>query len=103
MTTGLLHTVYFWLHADCSAQDRLDFAAAARDLVHAPTVKSCTVGSPAATPDRDVTNNDFDFMLQLHFADVADHDAYQADDVHLRFVDAEAGKFERVMVFDTRL
>lgn len=99
----VLHTVYFWLRKDLTTAERDDFARAARGLGAAPTVVDCRVGRPAATPGRDVTDHSFDYSLHLEFASVADHDTYQADPVHLAFVDTQSNKFERVLVFDSQL
>ena len=103
MTTGMIHTVYFWLTPGLSVEQRDNFVAATKGLIAAPTVQQCLVGSPAATPTREVTDNTFDYCLQLHFASVADHDAYQVSEVHVRYVEEQAVKFATVKVFDTEL
>ena len=97
---GLVHQVYFWLAPGLDSAARADFVAGMRGLSDAPTVGHVTVGTPAATPARDVTDNTFDYFLTLHFEDVAAHDAYQVSDVHEAFVAAHAAKFREVRVFD---
>ena len=99
---AVLHTVYFWLTPDLTTAERADFVAGAKALATAPTVAACHVGEPAGTPQRDVTDHSFDYCLQLHFASVADHDAYQVSAVHLTFVEEQAAKFATVRVYDTQ-
>jgi hypothetical protein len=65
-------------------------------------VAVCYVSSPADTPERDVTDHSFDYSLHLLFKDVADHDAYQVDPVHLKFVADHAAKFAAVKVYDSK-
>lgn len=100
MTIGMLHTVYFWLTPGLSADERSNFVAGAKALAEAPTVAACHVSIPASTPERDVTDHSFDYSLLLMFANVADHDAYQISDVHLKFVADQAAKFAVVKVYD---
>lgn len=100
MTIGMLHTVYFWLVPGLSAADRQNFVAGAKALGAAPTVSACYVSTPASTPERDVTDHSFDYSLHLMFANVADHNAYQVSDVHLKFVAEQAEKFAVVKVYD---
>ena len=97
----MLHTVYFWLSPDISETGRADFVAAAEALAGAPTVRQFYGGGPAATPRRDVTDHTFDYSIHLLFASVADHNAYQEDPVHLKFVEEQAHKFATVKVFDS--
>ncbi len=99
----MIHTVYFWLQPGLDSAARENFVQGAKALVAAPTVQHCFVGAPAPTPKRDVTDHSFDYSLHLHFATVADHDAYQVDPVHLKFVEEQAAKFATVKVLDTLL
>lgn len=102
-TIGMIHTVYFWLQPGLDEAERADFVRAAKALAAAPTVLQCYVGAPADTPEREVTDHSFDYSLHLLFADVAAHNAYQVDPVHLRFVNEQADKFAEVRVLDTAL
>ena len=97
---GLVHQVYFWLQPGLTPDDEADFVAGMRSLAAAPTVREVLVGTAAATPARDVTDNSFDYFLTLGFDDVAGHDAYQVSAVHEAFVAAHEAKFREVRVFD---
>ena len=99
--TGMIHTVYFWLKDDLNDEDRQDFVRAAKELAIVPTVRKFYGGPPAGTPDRDVTNHDFDYSIHLIFMSVKDHNTYQQDPVHLKFVETQAHKFATVKVFDS--
>ncbi|WP_052333944.1 Dabb family protein [Neolewinella persica] len=102
-TPGMIHTVYFWLQPDLGDSGRADFVRGARQLAEAPTVLQCFVGTPADTPEREVTDHSFDYSLHLLFTDVETHNAYQIDPVHLKFVEEQAHKFAAVKVLDTLL
>ena len=97
---GLVHQVYFWLQPDLSEAEKEGFVAGMRSLAGAPTVLDVQVGTAAGTPEREVTDNSFDYFLTLHFEDVAGHDAYQVSAVHDAFVAAHGAKFREVRVFD---
>ena len=103
MNPGLIHQVYFWLDPALDEAARQDFVAGMKSLSAAPTVRRVMVGPPAATPQRDVTDKTFDYMLVLWFDDVAGHDAYQIDPVHLAFVKAHEAKFKTVKVLDAEV
>ena len=98
--TGLVHQVYFWLQPGLDDEAKADFVAGMRSLAEAPTVREVSVGTAASTPEREVTDNSFDYFLTLHFDDVAGHDAYQVSDVHEAFVAAHEATCREVRVFD---
>ncbi|MEM9261116.1 MAG: Dabb family protein [Bacteroidota bacterium] len=97
---GMIHTVYFWLIPGLNEAERADFVRGAEALATAPTVLQFFGGGPAATTPREVTDHSFDYCIHLFFADVAAHEAYQIDPVHLKFVDEQAHKFGTVKVLD---
>ncbi len=94
----MTHNVFFWLKADA---DKTRFEAAAKALLDIEVVRSGTIGRPAATPERPVTDKSFSYHLQLQFASLADHDAYQIHPEHDRFVDACKDLWDRVVVYDS--
>ncbi len=100
---GLAHTVYFWLKPELDDAARAEFVAGMRSLSGAPTVRRVLVGPAAATPSRGVVDNSFDYMLVLWFDDVAGHDAYQVDPVHLAFVEGNEDKWTTVKVYDAEV
>jgi hypothetical protein len=58
------------------------------------------VGTPAPTPPRPVIDTSYDFALTVLVQDVAAHDAYQADPIHLAFVAAFKPFWDRVQIYD---
>jgi hypothetical protein len=51
--------------------------------------------------DREVNDRDFDVALHLVFESRAAHDAYQAADRHVTFVEQNKATWARVRVFDS--
>lgn len=100
---GLAHTVYFWLKPGLDDAGREEFVTALQSLAGAPSVRRVLVGPAASTPSRGVVDNSFDYMLVLWFDDVAGHDAYQIDPVHLAFVKGNEDKWTTVKVYDAEV
>ena len=50
---------------------------------------------------REVNDRDFDVALHVVFTDRAAHDAYQADDMHNRFIAEMKPNWAKVRVFDS--
>lgn len=100
---GLIHTVYFWLNEGLSEEEHTDFETALASLEEVPSVSRLFIGPPASTPSRGVVDNSFDYALIVWFDDVAGHDAYQVDPVHLAFVEGQEAKFKEVKVYDNFL
>lgn len=98
--TGLIHTVYFWLPEDISKERKLEFEQALRDLSKVPSIARYYWGPPAATEDRAVIDNSYDYAINVFFVDIAAQDAYQIDPLHLKFVEEQKEIFEKVIVYD---
>ncbi|PTY05404.1 transcription-repair coupling factor [Opitutaceae bacterium EW11] len=96
----LVHSVLFWLRPDLSPADRNAFRAGLESLRAAKTVESLYIGCPAPTPDRPVIDRSYAFALTIVFKDVAAHDAYQVDPLHLAFVENHKAKWTRVQIYD---
>ncbi len=93
------HNVYFWLKNDLAPGDLSAFEQGLQALTNDPAVKSGYYGRPADTR-REVVENSYTYGLLLLFDDLAAHDRYQAGAVHLKFVEAHASKWARVVVHD---
>ena len=96
----MTHTVFFWLRADLSAEERSAFEGGLRSLLTIPGVSRAVIGRPAATPKREVIDDSYDWALELDFATLADQDVYQVHPTHVAFVEAHKAKWERVRVYD---
>ena len=97
----LVHSVYFWLKPDLSAADRADFERGVGSLSGVKTVEKCFIGVPAPTGKRPVIDDTYSVALTLVFKDVAAHDAYQVDPVHLAFVSSCQRYWTKVQIYDS--
>lgn len=101
--TVLIHSVYFWFKADAEPARMAAFEAGLRRLADIAQVQQAYVGKPEQTPARPVIDQSYDWALVVHFASLADHDAYQDHPVHLEFLDRFAATWQRVQVYDARV
>lgn len=95
----LVHSVFFWLPTDCSAQQRGDFLHALQGLLSISDVSQGWVGPPSTTR-KAVIDHTYDFGLTLLFANLAAHDRYQVDPLHKAFIAAYSPLFAKVQVYD---
>jgi len=100
--TCMIHTVYFWLKDDLSAEQRSLFESELLRLPQISYLASGFVGTPAKTEERPVTDHSFDYSLILEFKTMADHDYYQGPcPDHQRFVKTCKPFFAEVIVYDS--
>lgn len=99
----LVHTVFFWLRPDLSAEQRAAFPGELKRLAAVGSVRQGHVGVPAATGKRPVIDSSYDVGLITIFASIADHDAYQADPVHLDFLARCKTWWTKVQIYDTEV
>lgn len=96
----LVHTVYFYLKPNSSADEKTAFKKAVEGLGAVETVRAIYVGSPAATPDRPVIQKDYDVGLTVLFDSLEDHDIYQVHALHNDFIDKNKHLWEKVVIYD---
>ena len=96
----LVHTVYFWLKPELSAAQRADFRRGVESLGGIKTVEKLYVGTPARTQKRPIIDDTYSVALTVVCRDVAAHDAYQVDPIHLAFVNAFKTFWNRVQIYD---
>jgi hypothetical protein len=96
------HNVYFWLKEGLFGSDLLEFEKGLESLTKIPVVLSSYYGKPANT-DRAVVDNTYSYGLLLIFKDTPDHNLYQADPIHLAFVEKNSAKWTRVQVYDVEV
>ena len=68
-----VHSVYFWLKDDVTAEQHNEFIELLRGLEQIKSVEALEVGQPAGTP-RNVVDNSYDVALLVYFEDRAGHD-----------------------------
>jgi hypothetical protein len=81
-----VHSVYFWLKPEMTADQRVDFARDLQTLRDIETVRGCWIGTPAPA-DRPVIDSSYDFGLILVFDNKADEESYLAHPLHRAFAD----------------
>lgn len=96
----LVHTVLFWLRPGISDEERAAFAAGLETLKGIAHATAVYTGTPAETAPRPVVERGYDYALTVVLADVAAHDAYQADPIHHAFLHDCKRYFDRVSVID---
>ena len=95
-----VHSVYFWLKEDVTAEQYNQFVDVLRGLEQIKSVQAMEVGHPAGTP-RDVVDNSYDVALLVYFNDRAGHDLYQADTIHTGAVAVFEDWIEDIVIYDT--
>lgn len=96
----LIHTVFFWLKPDLTEQQRTEFRKGVESLKTIPCIVDAHVGTPAPVPDRPVVDKSFAVGLTVICKDVAAHNAYQVDPIHLAFVERFRTYWSRVQIYD---
>jgi hypothetical protein len=97
----IIHNVYFWLKQGLTAEQRATFEAELQLLAKIPYLAQASVGRPAPTEERPVTDHSFDYTSSLQFKTMADHEHYQSGcEHHQRFVEICKPMFDRVLVYD---
>ena len=70
-------------------------------LTKDPAAKGGHYGAPADT-HRGVVERSYSYGLIVIFEDLASHDAYQAGEVHQRFLDEHRSKWTKAVVYDVQ-
>ncbi len=95
----LAHHVLFWLKADTTAQQKIEFKGGLESLQDIESIKTLHIGTPAAI-DRAVVDTTYSFSLTVFFEDMAGHDVYQVHPLHLAFLDQFKVLFDKVVIYD---
>ena len=96
----LVHTVYFWLKPELTAAQRAEFRRGVESLGGIKAVEKVHVGTPAATERRPIIDHTYSVALTVLCQNVAAHDAYQVDPIHLAFVEQFKTFWTRVQIYD---
>ncbi len=95
-----VHSVYFWLKPELTAEQRADFRRGLESLSAVKSAIAVHVGTPAPIVPRPVVDLSFSFGLTVLFNDLAGHDAYQIDPAHKAFLDQFRTFWTRVQIYD---
>jgi len=96
----LVHTVYFWLRPDLTSEQRATFQSGVESLARIAAVEKCYIGTPAKTEKRPIIDDSYDVGLTLVFKDLAAHNMYQVDPLHLAFVSTCKTFWSRAQIYD---
>ena len=96
----LIHTVIFWLKEGLTQEDKDLFFEGAKTLSTIESVEQSYMGTPADTTKRPVVDNSYDCAITVCLRDLAAHDLYQADPIHLAFIEKCGHLWERVVIYD---
>ena len=96
----LVHVVFFWLKPGLTPEQEARFKTGVNSLLSIPNLLHGHVGPPAATEKRPVIDTSYSYGLLTMFKDVAAHDAYQEDPIHLTFLESCKQYWEKVQVYD---
>ncbi len=99
---GFIHTVYFYAAEGLTDQRKTEFMTGLAELAKVPSIQKIYYGPPAGT-DREVVDNDYLVAWICHFNSAEDHDAYQEDPAHLKFIEDYQDVWEKVLVYDNLL
>lgn len=95
----LVHTVLFWLRKDIDGDKITEFRLALETMKGIQHAEAVYIGVPAATPERPVIDNSYDFCLTVILKNMAAHDAYQADPIHVEFL-KNKDLWKKVKIYD---
>ena len=96
----LIHTVLFWLKENLSEKDLTIFEQETRSLSNISSDEQLFVGRPARTTKRPVIDDSYDFCLTVVLKDLAAHDDYQEDPIHLNFIKKCSHMWKQVKIYD---
>jgi hypothetical protein len=96
----LIHSVYFWLKPELSDIERAAFVKGVESLRAVKAIDTVYIGQPAKMPPRPVVDSSYAYALTVIFKDVAAHDTYQVDPIHLAFVNDCKMFWSRVQIYD---
>lgn len=97
----LVHTVIFYLRSDLTDAQKQEFRSEGLESLRPiSSVQQLFVGIPAAIRPRAVVDLSFTFAITAVFADVAAHNAYQVDPVHVAFVNRFKSYWTKVQIYD---
>jgi hypothetical protein len=94
-----VHTVYFWLKQDLTAEQIREFREGVESLRGIAAIEELYIGTPAAT-HRPVIDRSYSLALTVLVKGLAEHDQYQEDPIHLAFVSRFSSYWERVVIYD---
>ena len=100
MKPVLIHTVFFWTKEGTTDAQKKAFEVGLEKLGTCPQIGTFYWGPPAPTEKRDVVDNSYDYAINVHFNSLEDQAAYQAEPIHLQFIEDHKDIWGKVIVYD---
>lgn len=97
---ALVHTVYFWFLDEVSGEEHANFYEELKKLKAIEQIRHGWIGVPAATEERGVIDNTYDYSITFVFDDEAAEHEYQVHPVHLEFIENNSHLWSNVVVYD---
>lgn len=95
------HNVFIWLNVENSnPQDTALFEEKVAVLLSNSNIITASWGKSADTPQRDVTDKSFHYGLNIQFATIEAHNAFQVSSEHDEFVKSCGPMFSGVKIYD---
>ena len=101
-TPGFIHTVYFYAAEGLTDKRKAEFIEGLAELAKTPSIQKVYYGPPAGTP-REVVDNNYLVAWICHFKSSEDHDLYQKDPIHLKFIKDYKDVWSKVLIYDNLL
>ncbi len=103
-SVGMLqHNVYFYLKDDVTAEEKQQFEEGLKELLKIEEIHKAELGTPAATEERDVTDNTYAYTIFTWFKTMDDYNVYADHPDHLKFIEKYKGLWADVRVYDAEL
>jgi len=100
---GFIHTVYFYAAEGLTDQRKKEFMEIGLpSLAKSTTFQKVYYGPPSGV-GREIVDNDYLAAWICHFKTSADHDAYQEDPIHLKFIEDYKDVWGKVLIYDNLL
>jgi len=97
-----VHMVYFWLKEPDNDNIREKFSNSLIDFVKtSEDIKSFHLGTPADTY-RPIIDTSYTYCLIVTFSSIDEHDKYQVDPVHKKFLKEFKDSWEKVLIYDSK-
>jgi len=97
------HDVYFTLKPETTQEEKEAFKEGLKTLLTIDILVEGKLGFLADTEERPVVQKNYDFALYTTFNSIQDHDDYQQDNVHQKFISNFKDLWQEVRVFDSEV
>lgn len=99
----IVHNVFFTLNENAPAARQKLIDACRKYLTNHPGEVYFSAGVVCNVLTRPVNDREFDVALHVVFRTLADHDAYQQDARHVKFIEENKPNWKKVRVFDSEV